>query len=170
MYVWVLLILGLRVPTSSNLSIFYLHISTQKSIPKTLNLQTDSFRSMTSVLSLRVSNSMCSSEVRNTWNTLHSLCVLDQMGKCACTKIKNYWIYSRIYSDPMYHRSHRLRSNELIITPCSGEIGEMSFGRSKVSFVLQEMPTFDYKAIAMGENMFKPEHRRYSETLFWILH
>ena len=70
----------------------------------------------------------------------------------------------------MYDRSHRLRSNELIITPCSGEIGEMSFGRSKVSFVLQEMPTFDYKAIAMGENMFKPEHRRYSETLFWILH
>ena len=56
----------------------------------------------------------------------------------------------------MYHRSHRLRSNELIITPCSGEIGEMSFGRSKVSFVLQEMPTFDYKAIAMGETCLSP--------------
>ena len=35
-------------------------------------------------------NSMCFSEARNTWNTLHSLCVLDQMGKCGCTKIKNY--------------------------------------------------------------------------------
>ena len=22
----------------------------------------------------------------------------------------------------------------------------------------------------MGENMFKPEHRRYSETIFWIFH
>ena len=56
----------------------------------------------------------------------------------------------------MYHRSRRLRSNELIITPCSDEIGEMSFGRSKVSFVLQEMPTFDYKAIAMGETCLNP--------------
>ena len=46
----------------------------------------------------------------------------------------------------------------------------MSFGSSKVPFVLQEIPIFDYKAMAMGENMFKPEHRRYSETLFWIFH
>ena len=58
----------------------------------------------------------------------------------------------------MFHRSHRLRSNELIITPCSGEIGEMSFGRSKVSFVLQEMPTFylNKRRLQWGETSLNP--------------